>query len=91
MLSFLLKAAILVALVFGAFTVKLGDKTLVGHVKAIWSSPQAQDLKQGVEKTAGPAAQRVKRGIEAGYHAMTSDANTAGSASGSATTKPPAK
>lgn len=80
MIRLLVKLAILAALIWAAFTIPLGDKTLVGHIKAIWSSPEAQDLKKGVKETAGPAADRVKRGIEAGYHAMTTDAPTAGSA-----------
>ena len=84
MIGFLIKVALVATLVFAAFTVKLGDKTLVGHIRAIWHSSEAQDLKQGVKETAGPAAQRVKRGIEAGYHAMTTDAPLSSSGSGSA-------
>ena len=74
MIRLLVKLAILAGLIWGAFTIPLGDKTLVGHIKAIWHSPEAQDLKNGVKETAGPAADRVKRGVEAGYHAMTTDA-----------------
>lgn len=66
---------------FGA-TVKLGKHTLFGHIRAIWHTEEVQDLKQGVEDKAAPAVHRVKRGVEAGYHAMTHEgsAGSAGSA-----------
>jgi hypothetical protein len=54
-------------------TVKLGNRTFFGHVRAIWHSEEAQDLKQGVEQTAGPAVQRMERGIHAGVKAMRDD------------------
>jgi hypothetical protein len=74
--------ALIGAFVFLGATVKLGNRTFFGHVRAIWHTEEAQDLKHGVKEKAGPAASRVKRGIEAGYNAMKEDAGT-GSAAGS--------
>ena len=59
-------------------TVPLGNKTLFGHIRAIWHSEQAQDLKKGVQETAGPAVHRVEHGIEQGYRAMREDNIDAG-------------
>jgi hypothetical protein len=72
------------ALAFCGATVKLGNRTFFGHVRAIWATDEAQQLKQGVKESAGPAANKLKRGIEAGYNAMKDgDAGvTAGSGSG---------
>ena len=74
------------ALAFCGATVKLGNRTFFGHVRAIWHTDEAQDLKEGVKESAGPAANRVKRGIEAGYNAMKDDGG-AGSAAGSGSAK----
>jgi hypothetical protein len=52
-------------------------------VRAIWSTDEAQDLKQGVQEKAGPAASKLKKGVEAGYKAMTDDKDGSGSAGGS--------
>jgi hypothetical protein len=64
-------------------TVKLGRKTFFGHVRAIWHTEEVQDLKEGVEETAGPAVHRVERGIHAGVKAMSDEGSGAGSGSGS--------
>jgi hypothetical protein len=72
------------ALAFCGATVKLGNRTFFGHVRAIWHTEEAQELKQGVEETAGPAAKRLKKGIEAGYNAMKDDGSDAAVGSGSA-------
>jgi hypothetical protein len=71
------------ALAFCGATVKLGNRTFFGHVRAIWSTDEAQDLKNGVKDKAGPAAHRIKRGIEAGYNAMKDDAGAGSAGSGS--------
>ncbi len=75
-------------------TVPLGKRTFFGHVKAIWSTEQVQDLKQGVEEKAGPAVERVKRGVKAGIEAAQGDegsgsATDAGPGSGSAVLEAP--
>lgn len=66
------------ALAFCGATVKLGNRTFFGHVRAIWATEEVQELKSGVEEKAGPAAERVKRGVEAGYKAMTEEGSDAG-------------
>lgn len=69
-------------------TVKLGKRTFFGHIQAIWATEQVQDLKQGVEEKAGPAVDKVKRGVQAGLEAATND--DAGVGSGSAGSAVPA-
>lgn len=71
------------ALAFCGATVKLGNRTFFEHVRAIWHTSEAQDLKNGVKQTAGPAAARLKKGIEAGYNAM-KDEGSGSAGSGSA-------
>jgi hypothetical protein len=50
---------------FGA-CVPLGDHTLFGHMSRIWDADETQDLVEGTKKSAGPAVDRVKRGVKAG-------------------------
>jgi len=54
-------------------TVKLGKRTFFGHVGAIWKTEEAQDMKEGVKEKAGPAADKLKRGVEAGYREATKE------------------
>ncbi len=73
-------------------TVKLGERTFFGHVRAIWATDEVQDLKKGVEQKAGPAVDRVKRGVKAGYEAAKDDGSGgsgAGAGSGSALVERP--
>ena len=67
-------------------TVPLGKRTFFGHVRAIWATEQVQDLKHGVEEQAGPAVERVKRGVKAGIEAAQGEGE--GSGSGSAVPAP---
>ena len=67
---------------FGA-TVKLGKRTLFGHVHAVWATPEAQDMKNGIEEKAGPVVNKVERGVKAGYREATRG-DDAGDGSGSA-------
>lgn len=85
MIRMLVFLAIAAGLAYCGATVPLGKRTFFGHVKAIWSTDEAQELKEGVKEKAGPAADRVKRGIEKGYEAATED--EPGSGSGSAKRK----
>ena len=85
MLRLLVWIALIGAFVFAGSTIKLGNRTFFGHVRAIWHTDEAQDLKHGVQEKAAPAASRVKRGIEAGYNAMKDDGGT-GSAGSAAPT-----
>lgn len=73
MLRFLVTLVVVGALVFLGATVKLGKRTFFGHVQAIWSTDEAQDMKEGIKEKAGPAAEKVKRGVEAGYREATKD------------------
>lgn len=82
MLRLLVYLALAVGIAYCGATVPLGNRTFFGHVKAIWATEEAQQLKEGVKESAGPAADRVKRGIEKGIEAATED--EAGSGSGSA-------
>lgn len=61
------------ALAFCGATVKLGNKTLFGHIRSIWATEEVQQLKEGVREKAGPAMNRVKKGVQAGYNAMKDD------------------
>ncbi|MCE9578209.1 MAG: hypothetical protein K8W52_34100 [Deltaproteobacteria bacterium] len=60
-------------------TVKLGKRTFFGHVSAIWNTPEAQDMKEGVVKEAGPLVDKVERGVKAGYREATDGSGSAGS------------
>ena len=73
MIRLLVLLALAGALAFCGSTVKLGNRTFFGHVRAIIGTEEVQDLKEGVKEKAGPAADRVKKGVEAGYKAMTED------------------
>jgi hypothetical protein len=86
-LRFIFWVVCIVAFVYFGATVKLGDKTFFQHIRAIWHSPETQDLKRGVEDTARPAVKKLEHGAEQGYRAITSDDGSAGSA-GSAVTPP---
>lgn len=80
MIRFLVYLALAVGLAYCGSTVKLGKRTFFGHVKAIWATDEAKELKAGVKEKAGPAADRVKRGIEKGYEAATEDEAGSGAA-----------
>lgn len=73
MIRFLLFLIFAGALAYCGATVKLGNRTFFEHVRAIWHTDEAQDLKRGVEQTAGPAVNRVERGIHAGVKAIRED------------------
>jgi hypothetical protein len=51
---------IAVALVIVSTTVPFGKRTLYGHVKAIWSTPEAKDARDGIREKAGPVVKDVK-------------------------------
>ena len=76
MIRLIIWLAIIIGIVWFSVTVKLGDKTLVEHVRAIWHTNEVQDLKHGVEDKAGPAVDKLERGGKAAYKEMTgSDAD----------------
>ena len=84
MIRLLIALVLVVALAWCGATVKLGKRTFFGHVKAVWSTEEAQDMKEGIKEKAGPAAEKLKRGVEAGYREATKEeAGGAGTGSGS--------
>jgi hypothetical protein len=84
MMRFLVYLAIVIVLAYVATTVPLGKRTLVGHIRAIWHTEEVQELKDGVKEKAGPAVDRLERGVKAGYHAATNDGSGADGSAGSA-------
>jgi len=83
MIRLLVFLAIAGALAYCGATVPLGKRTFFGHVRAIWATEEVQELKHGVEEKAGPAVERVKRGVKAGIEAATGEDAGAGSGVGS--------
>lgn len=86
MIRLLVFLALAAGFVWFGSSVQIGKRTLFGHVRAIWATEQVQDLKHGVEEKAGPAVDRVKRGVKAGIEAASGDDGSAagsGSAMGS--------
>ena len=65
MIRLIIWLAIIIGIVWFSVTVKLGDKTLVQHVRAIWHTNGVQDLKNGVEQKAAPAVDKLERGGKA--------------------------
>jgi hypothetical protein len=88
MIRLLVFIVLAVGLAVCGSTVKLGKRTFFGHVRAIWHTEEVQDLKDGVKKEAGPAANRVKRGVEAGYKAMKDEGSGSAGSAGSAAPAP---
>lgn len=89
MIRLIIFLALAAGLAYAGATVKLGKRTFFGHVRAIWATDEVQDLKHGVEEKAGPAVEKVKRGVKAGIEAAEEDENGSGSAgSGSAQPAP---
>ena len=72
-IRFFVTMVVVLALVIAGATVKLGKRTFFGHVSAIWKTDEAQDMKEGVQEKAGPAAEKLKRGVEAGYREATKE------------------
>ena len=48
------------AIAWFATSVPLGDRSLWGHLVAIWATPEAQDLKRGTEDEAKKVAERFR-------------------------------
>ncbi|HUS29485.1 MAG TPA: hypothetical protein VMZ53_13320 [Kofleriaceae bacterium] len=83
MIRGLLWLVAIVAFIWFGATVKLGHRTFFGHVRAIWHTDEAQDLKHGVQEKAGPAVHKLEKGVKAGINAM-KDEGSNGSGAGSA-------
>ena len=89
MFRFLVYLAIAIGIAYVATTVPLGKRTLVGHIRAIWHTEQVQELKQGVKEKAGPAVDRLERGVKAGYNAATDSEGSGSQAHHRAAEAPP--
>ena len=86
MIKLLFYLALAVGLAYCGATVKLGKRTFFGHVRAIWATEEVQDLKNGVQEKAGPAARDLKNKV----HDLTAD-DPPPAGSGSAGSAAPAK
>lgn len=82
MIRFFVSAVVLAALVWFATSVPLGSRTLWGHLSAIWATPEAKGMREGIKEATGPAVEKVKRGTEAGIKAAVDDAGEGDRAGG---------
>ncbi len=80
MIRFLVILVLLGMFVWFGATVNLGKRTFFGHISAVWSTPEAKDMTQDIKDKAGPAAKKLKRGVEAGVREVTRDDVDAGTA-----------
>ena len=87
MIRFIVFLLIAGVLAYCGATVKLGKRTFFGHVQAIWKTDEVQDMKEGFKEKAGPAVDKVKRGVEKGIEEAKKD-DDAGSGSGSQVVAP---
>lgn len=87
MIRFLVIVAIVVGLGVCGATVKLGNRTFFGHIRAIWATDEARDMRDGIKEKAGPVVDKIERGAKAGWNEATRD----GSGSGSAAKRAPAE
>ena len=79
LLKFLVFLAMVGVVIWFGTSVKLGDHTLFGHAQRIWNTSETQDLVNGAKEKAGPAVEKVKRGVKAGLdEAEKDDAPDAG-------------
>lgn len=53
------------SMVYFAATVPLGDRTLIGHLRAIAGTPEARSLGEGAREEAGKMAERVRKELQA--------------------------
>ncbi len=60
LIRFLLSLAFLAVLVWFAVNVKLGKRTLWGHLQAIFATQAAKDLADGTKEEAKKVARRVR-------------------------------
>ncbi len=61
LINFLISLAMLAAFAWFAVSVPLGKRTLWGHMRAIVTSPEAQDLADGTKQEAEKVAHRVQQ------------------------------
>ena len=79
MIRMLVTLIVIGTLAFCGATVPLGKRTFFGHVKAIWSSDEMSELKDGVKEKAGPAVKKAECKVKKGIDGECADDDTAGS------------
>lgn len=84
MIKLVVYLALIAGFVYLGSTVPLGKRTFFGHVRAIWHTEEVQEMKKGIEEKAGPTVERIKRGVEVGLEAATSDGPGSAGSAGSA-------
>lgn len=57
---------IFVTVIYFGTTVKLGERTLFGHIRNIWSADETQEMVKEIKRSSGPMVDRVERGVNAG-------------------------
>jgi hypothetical protein len=67
MIRRLVMLAMLGAFIYLGATVKLGKRTFFGHIANIWRADETQEMVEGVRQKGGPALDKVKRGVKAGW------------------------
>lgn len=70
MIRFVLTAAFIAVFIWFGYTVNLGKRTLFGHISNIWSSDEAQEMREDVKKKTEPIIDKAKNGAERGWKAM---------------------
>lgn len=60
LIRFLFSLVFLAAVVWFAVTVKLGNRTLYGHLRAIFATQAAKDLAEGAKDEAKKIAEKLK-------------------------------
>jgi hypothetical protein len=70
-IRFLLTLIVVGIVIFVGATVPMGKRTFFGHVRAIWATDEAKDMREGVGEKTAPMVDKVKRGVEAGYREAT--------------------
>jgi hypothetical protein len=63
LIRFVLSLAMLAGVVWFAVSVPLGKRTLSGHLRAIFSTPEAKDLADGTKEEAEKVADKVRQGL----------------------------
>ena len=62
MIRLLVWLALIVGFIWFGSTVKLGNRTFFGHVRAIWHTEEVQDLKHGVQGEGGAGGPKRREG-----------------------------
>ena len=72
-MRFLLLVVLAVLLAVCGATIPLGKRTFFGHVRAIWSTDEAREAREGIQETAEPALERIERAGKKAYEELRRD------------------